>query len=51
MATNNQDGQALYKMSQILQGDKEAMRKIECMISLETFEFWGTNSYAWALEN
>ena len=39
MAIVNQD-QALYEMSQILQGDKEARRKFERAASLATFEFW-----------
>ena len=37
---NNQD-QALYKLSQIFQGDKEAKRKFEHVASLATFGFWG----------
>ena len=40
MDTDNQE-QALYKLSQTLQGDKEARHKFERAASLATFKFWG----------
>lgn len=40
MATDNQD-QALYEMSQIMQGDKESRHNFERAVSLATFGFWG----------
>ena len=40
MDTDNQE-QALYELSQILQGDKEARREFERAASLATFKFWG----------
>ena len=38
---NDYQEQALYKLSQILQGDNEARRKFERMASLATFKFQG----------
>ena len=40
MDTDNQE-QALYKLSQILNKDEETRRKFERATSLATFEFWG----------
>ena len=40
MDTDNQE-QALYKLSQILQGDRGAGRDFERAASLATFKFWG----------
>ena len=40
MDNDNQE-QALYKLSQILHRDKETQRTFERAASLATFEFWG----------
>ena len=43
MASPNQE-QALYEMSQILQGDKEAREDFEYRACMATFGFWGPGS-------